>query len=306
MNIYFHPDCLKHTPGPDPTYAPARLQTVIKKLKERGSVFQWRQAPPATKRDLDSIHLESYLTEILSPLAPHENKSYDAETLAVAGTADALLASAGQVLAAVDDILSGAAQQAFCLVTPGGHHAEAELAQGFCFINYVAAAADYAQRQYEVDRIAIVDIDAHHGNGTQSFCWNHPDRLFISLHEETPFSGLKEETGSANNILNLPLPHQSTGSEYLRLFDEQVAPKLSAFAPHFLFVSAGFDGHHKDPLGHLALETQDYHMLGQRLTQMALRHSDGRLVAVLEGGYNLQHLGENVAAFIDGLRESLP
>ena len=178
------------------------------------------------------------------------------------------------------------------------------MAQGFCFINHLAVAALYAQIHFGLKRIAILDIDAHHGNGVQNIFWNYPDRLYISVHEERSLSGLAHEKGVAENILNIPVPPGTNGAGYLSIFENVIVPKLMAFQPECLFLSVGFDGHHQDPLSNLALETEDYAWLARASSALADQLCHGRLVAILEGGYNLTYLGDCAVSFVSGLGET--
>ncbi|MDD3030144.1 MAG: histone deacetylase family protein [Alphaproteobacteria bacterium] len=302
MHIFTHSCCLKHTPPPDPSFAPKRLEVVYDALRRSPLPLVWHDnALPASREDLCLIHTSPYVDRVLTPLAPGETTLFAADTLATTGTAEATRYAAGVVLAATESIMNGAANGAFCLVSPGGHHAEADAAGGFCFFNNVALAAVAAQQRWGAERVAVVDIDAHHGNGTQSFFWNVEDRLYISVHEETPGSGLVEEIGAWNNVLNIPLPKKSDGRLVLDAFETKIAPKLTAFKPDILFVSAGFDAHKDDPLSSLRLTEDDYRQIGSRLRGLADSFCQGRLVSVLEGGYNLSVLGSSAAAYATGI-----
>lgn len=300
--IYTHDDCFKHNPGPDASYAPARLYSVIDALKqERFAALQWSSEVSDTQADMLRVHDAEYLDDVFAYIAPDAPRQFDPWTWAVNGTADALRAATGLVVAAVHDVANKRTANAFCLASPGGHHAEAAMASGFCFINHVAVGAVVAQQVLGFQRVAVIDIDAHHGNGTQNMFWNHADRLCISLHEDVGLSGLAEETGRSDNILNTPLPSGCDGKAYLAVFNEVVLPKLEAFKPDFIFVSAGFDACKDDPLANLSLEVADYAVLGRQLAMAADTLCGGRLVSVMEGGYNLEQLGQCVAAFVSGL-----
>jgi len=204
------------------------------------------------------------------------------------------------VMNAAAEVAQGNIRKAFCLASPGGHHAEADAAIGFCFFNHVALAAVAAQKKFGIGKVAVLDFDAHHGNGTQSFFWNFEDRLYISLHEDNSLSGFANETGVGNNILNIPLPSGSNGAAFRQAFEEKAAPKLESFKPDILFVSAGFDMHKDDPLAALCLDESDYLWLGRRARDLSDTLCGGRLVAVLEGGYRLEALAASAAAFVDG------
>jgi acetoin utilization deacetylase AcuC-like enzyme len=300
--IYTHPDCLKHNPGPDPSYAPARLSCVTEALKdERFAALQWSSKTSATDPDFLRVHDTEYLGEIFASVRSEAPRQFDAHTWAVSGTGDALRAATGLVVTAVKDVAMGKTRNAFCLASPGGHHAEAAMALDFCFINHVAVGAVLAQQSLGFPRVAVIDIDAHHGNGTQSMFWNHADRLCISLHEDSGLSGFADETGRDGNILNIPLQPDCDSAAYLAIFKGIALAKLEQFKPDFLFVSAGFDACRNDPLANLALEIDDYAVLGRELALAADRLCEGRLVSVMEGGYNLNQLGDCAAAFVSGL-----
>ncbi len=302
MRIFNHPSCLKHDPGPVPGFAPTRLKAVIDALKaDKFRLLRWEDKTPAAKpEDLYLLHTPPYVADVLSPIEEGKERFFDKDTRAMSSTAEAALAAAGMVMHATDQVAQGKIRKAFCLASPGGHHAEADAAIGFCFFNHIALAAVAAQKKYGIGKVAVLDFDAHHGNGTQSFFWNFEDRLYVSLHEDNPLSGFARETGSGNNIMNLPLPVGSDGAAFRQAFEEKAAPNIEAFQPEILFVSAGFDMHKDDPLAGLCLEENDYQWLGRSLRDLSDTLCDGRLICVLEGGYNLEALAASAAAFVDG------
>jgi acetoin utilization deacetylase AcuC-like enzyme len=278
------------------------LQAVLAALKDPAfDRMVWRNAPPITQEALRLVHTQAYIDTVLAPVHEGEERIFDFETFAVSGTAEAALYSAGLVVRATEAVASGEARRAFCVVSPSGHHAEADSAHGYCFFNHIAVAAVAAQRNLGVSRIAVLDFDAHHGNGTQNLFWNYENRLFISLHEETGLSGFAHETGVSGNILNIPLATGSAGAVFRQAIETQALPKVKTFRPDILFVSAGFDMHTADPLSGLCLETEDYAWLGQQLGAFADSVCQGKLVAALEGGYNLDVLGPCVAAFVKSM-----
>lgn len=302
MHVYYSPLCLKHAPPPNPAFAPKRLAAIVDALRAPGfDSLIWHEPPCITPEDLQLIHTPEYIANVLRPMTFGEERLLATDTWAVEGTAEAVLAAAGTVMTATEDVFNGRADQAFCLVSPGGHHAEADTALGFCFFNHVALAAIAAQKKMGARRIAVIDFDAHHGNGTQSLFWNFEDRLYISLHEDNPLSGFAHETGAWNNIINIPLPPKSAGDILPKIFDDKIEPKISEFKPDILFVSAGFDMHVEDPLSSLRLLKSDYRCLGKRLDDLSKKYCQNRLIGVLEGGYNLDVLGPCVASFIGGV-----
>ncbi len=302
MHIFTHPACLDHNPPPDPNFFPDRLKVVTDAIRaDRFSTISWHVPPAIAIEELFIAHTPEYVAEVLNPINPGKTKSFSHDTVATSGTAKAALYAASAAIAAATKVLTGQIDKAFCLVSPPGHHAEADAAGGFCFFNNIALAAITAQKKLHAKRVAVIDFDAHHGNGTQSLFWNYEDRLFISLHEATQLSGFTEETGAWNNVLNIPLPPKSSGDVFRKHFTERAVPKLQTFTPDALFVSAGFDMHTGDPLSTLRLSVSDYHYLGEILASLSNTLCQGRLVAVLEGGYNLDAIGPCAAAFISGL-----
>ncbi len=302
--VYTHPACRDHDPPPR-GLAPARLDAVTRALS--GPAFadlDWRVPLPARREQLLLVHEPDYVSRILAPMGPRATRRFDFQTVAMSGTSPAALHAAGLVIAAVTDVLSGRCEHAFCLTSPGGHHAEAETAQGFCFFNNAALGAVHAQTVFGAGRVAVLDFDAHHGNGTQSLFWNHPDRMLACVHEKTFRSGLAEERGSANNIVNLPLLHGSGSAVFRSAMRDVALPRLTAFGPDLLLVSAGFDMHSDDPLGKLSLETGDFRWLGRQIAAFARQNCANRLVAVLEGGYHLAALEQSVRAFMAGLGDA--
>ena len=302
--LYYHPACLKHNPGPDRSFAPARLQKIVTALRnEKFKKLAWHEGAAATPEILELAHTPEYIAKVLVPIPEGEDIAFDFETFATSGTACAASHASGQVLAATEAVISGVARNAFCLANPGGHHAEADGASGYCFFNHVALAAIAAQKNLKQKRVAVLDFDAHHGNGTQSLFWNFADRLYISLHEDNPLSGFAHETGAWQNIMNVPLPTGSNGDVFRQAMEEKALPKIQAFAPDILFVSAGFDMHKDDPLSSMLLEANDYALLGKRLSAFADSVCQGKLVTVMEGGYNLEALAASAANFVFGLMD---
>ncbi|MCR6497021.1 histone deacetylase family protein [Thermomonas sp. S9] len=222
---------------------------------------------------------------------------------ALPASAEAALRAAGAGVAAVDAVLSGQARRAFCAVRPPGHHATASAAMGFCLLNNVAVAARHALDAHGLERVAIADFDVHHGNGTQAIFADDTRVRFASSHQWPlyPDSGARSETG-CGNVFNAPLPEGTDGAAFLAAWEDELLPFLDAFRPQLVLVSAGFDGHRRDPLAGLQLEAEDYAHLTARLVALADRHCDGRLVSMLEGGYELQALAESCVAHVDALR----
>ena len=213
--IYVHPSCLGHDPKPVLGLAPARLRAVMDALHRPGfKALEWREAMPIDRNGLELVHTPDYVDSVLSPVPAGEQRAFDFETFATSGTAEAALHSAGGVLDAVKAVVAGEARNAFCLASPGGHHAEAEMAQGFCFFNHVAIAAVAALTLPGISQVAVLDFDAHHGNGTQSLFWSRKACCLVSLHEDLGLTGFPHERGAHDNILNIPLPSGSDGKVF--------------------------------------------------------------------------------------------
>ena len=228
-----------------------------------------------------------------------ETIEIDADTRLTPQSVDPILRSAGAVIAAVDDVMAGKANNAFCAGRPPGHHASKAQAMGFCFFNNVALGARHALEAHGLERVAIMDFDVHHGNGTQSIFKNEPRVFFASTHQWMifPKTGAADETG-VGNLLNVPLARGTKGDRFRQVFDEQVIPALDAFAPEILFISAGFDAHVADTVGGLKLVDSDFDYVTGLLADVADKHAKGRLVSVLEGGYNPRALASSVASHL--------
>ena len=301
MRIYSHPACLQHDPGPNHPETSARLQSVNEALKSAFPTLDWHSAPLATREQLTRAHTAELIATVLDTPAI-ERVQLDEDTFLSAGSALAALHASGAAIAAVDAILSDDISQAFCAVRPPGHHATRGTAMGFCLFNSVAVAAMHAFAVHGLQRIAIVDFDVHHGNGTQAIFENDARVLFASSHQSPlyPDTGMVDERG-VGNIFNAPLPAESGGAEFRAAWSELLLPAVDSFAPQLILVSAGFDAHRLDPLAQLRLEADDYYWIGTELARLANRHANGRLLSMLEGGYNLSALRECSVAYLRGL-----
>lgn len=298
--VFTHPDCLQHETGSGHPESPARLTAVLSALDEqRFAGIERIEAPLATREQLARVHADSLITEVLDTPTPKDGRRLDADTLMSPGSAQAALRAAGGVCAAVDTVFSGTKKRVFCAVRPPGHHATHDTAMGFCLFNSIAVGAAHALAMHGIERVAIVDFDVHHGNGSQDIFWSDPRVLYVSTHQQPlyPGTGDVDETG-AGNILNVPLP-AATGSAGFRAISEQVVlPALENFRPQLLMISAGFDAHRLDPLAQLLLETDDYAWITRQLVDVAERHAGGRVVSSLEGGYDLSALRACTAAHL--------
>lgn len=299
--LFSHPLCLEHRVAPIMPEQPARLEVVLAALETPAfSGLYRRQASLVSTEDLLLAHSRSYVEKVMSLIPDAGFWALDDETIVSPQSGEAARAAAGCVVGAVGAVLRGEAQNAFCAVRPPGHHAGPNYSGGFCLFNNVAIGALTARSSFGVKRIAIVDFDAHHGNGTQDIFWNDPDVFFASIHQQSlmPNSGTENERGAFDNVLNMPLPEGAGGESFRDAISGRLLPRLIKFKPEIIFVSAGFDTHKDDPLSGLNLVEDDYHWLSEVLLEAAGSLCNDRLVAVLEGGYNLDVLGACVAAFI--------
>lgn len=301
-----HPDSLLHQTPPGHPEQVARMQAIAKALEAPDfAALRREDAPLADMADLLRCHPANHVERLRAAMPRTGIVQLDADTHASPGTFSAALRAAGGACRAVDAVLSGDAANAFVAMRPPGHHAEAETPMGFCLFGSVAIAAKRALDHHGVSRVAVVDFDVHHGNGTQALLWDDARIRFVSSHQMPlwPGTGAPDERGAHGQILNLPLPPGSDGSAMLAAYARQVIPMLDAFAPELLILSAGFDAHAADPLSQLEWDTEDYATLTRMLCDLAARHCAGRVVSVLEGGYDLEALGESVAAHLRVLME---
>ncbi len=301
MLLFTHPSSLDHDTGPGHPERPQRIEAISRAL-ERAAIpgIVRREAPPAELADIARAHPEPYPSRILASIPAQGRVHLDPDTVVSLGSRTAALTAAGGAVAAVEAVLAGEDRTAFCCLRPPGHHAEPDRAMGFCLFDNVAIAALVARHRHGIGRIAIVDFDVHHGNGTQAIVWNEPSILFVSTHQWPlyPGTGRRSETGAANNVLNVPLPPGTDGAAYRAAFEAEVLPRLESFRPELVLVSAGFDAHAADPLAELRLVEADFAWITERLVEVAERHARGRLVSVLEGGYDLDALAASVVAHL--------
>ena len=298
--VYFHPACYTHDTGAGHPEAPGRLRAIENLLRSREfSALSWQEAPSATLEQLSRAHPLAYVERTLAAIPDTGSATLDDDTIVSPGSKEAALRSAGAVCAAVDAVLAGATDNAFCLIRPPGHHAERAKTMGFCLFNNIAVGAAHALAR-GLERVAIIDFDVHHGNGTQDICHDWPGCLYISTHQSPlyPGTGKAEERGGHGNIVNLPLRPRSGGKELRQVWLEQALPALEAQQPQLVFISAGFDAHTQDPLASLYWREEDYTWITEQLFSVAQRYAHGRIVSALEGGYDLRALGESCAAHV--------
>lgn len=301
--LYSHPIYLEHlTPAGHPE-RPDRLRAIARALEDEAFVALERvEAPQGNEATILYAHPENHAEKIRQAIPEEGMSSIDGDTSVSPKSWQAALTAIGAANAAVDDVFSGKADNVFVAARPPGHHAEKTTAMGFCLFNNAAIAARYAQRKYGAERVAIVDWDVHHGNGTQDIFWDDPSVLFCSTHQMPlyPGTGAKDETG-AGNIVNAPLSPQSGSELFREAMRSRVLPALDDFAPDLIIISAGFDAHHRDPLAEINLDEDDFDWATGQLMERAARFCGNRLVSLLEGGYDLQGLSFSVAAHVKRL-----
>ena len=298
--LYTHPACLEHDPGRHHPESAARLRAVFDTLADpEFARLERREAPEATLEDLLRVHPRAHVERLLRAVPRSGHVGIDADTILSPASGAAALRAAGAVVAAIDAVAAREADNAFCAVRPPGHHAEPERAMGFCLFNNIAVGALRARAAHKFRRIAVVDFDVHHGNGTQAAVAADDGLFYASTHQSPlyPGTGSARETG-VGNIVNVPLRPMAGSSQFRAGMTERILPALDAFRPEFLLISAGFDAHKNDPLAQLMLEESDYTWITERLVEIAYRHAGGRLVSALEGGYDLPALSASVAAHI--------
>jgi acetoin utilization deacetylase AcuC-like enzyme len=299
--LFTHPECIAHEMGDWHPEAPARLKAVLKALDtDQFRELDRREAPKGTARQIEHVHAPFYVEAIFENVPASGHVHLDPDTAMNSASGEAALRAVGAVCAAVDAVVTGAARNAFCAVRPPGHHAESSAAMGFCLFNNIAIAAEHARRAHGIERVAMVDFDVHHGNGTQNHVFRYRDLFYASSHQWPcyPGTGMEHETGVFNNICNVPLRPGSGSEEFRRGFLEKILPALRNFGPELVLISAGFDAHVRDPLAQLRLETADFAWVTRQIVDVADKCCNGRVVSTLEGGYDLDALGASAAAHV--------
>ena len=301
--LYTHPASLNHlTPDGHPERVD-RIRAINRILEAPHFNDLKRQLAPIGKdEDILRAHTEEHLRHVVS-MSPEEGIEYlDQDTPISRGSLEAALRAVGAATAAVDAVFTGAADNAFCALRPPGHHAESRKAMGFCLFNHLAIAAHYARARYSAERVSVIDFDVHHGNGTQEIFWSDPDLFYGSTHQMPlyPGSGAATETG-VGNIFNAPLRAGDGSAQFRNAMRSIILPALDDFAPDLVLISAGFDAHHADPLGSLQLAEEDFAWVTLELMAAADTHAEGRVVSVLEGGYDLRGLSASVAIHVQAL-----
>ncbi|MBP6625983.1 MAG: histone deacetylase family protein [Arenimonas sp.] len=301
MLLYTHPACLAHDPGAGHPECPARLEAVLHAVRSAFPGHPWREAPRASRDALLRVHSRDLVARLLD--TPFDTRlRLDEDTSLSPDSPEAALRAAGAGVAAVDAVLRGDSGHAFCAVRPPGHHSSSAVAMGFCLFNAVAVAAAHALAAHGLQRVVIADFDVHHGNGSQDIFAREPRVLYASSHQLPlyPNTGLPGDAG-VGNLVNVPLAPGAGSDAFRHAWRDTLLPRIDAFAPELVLVSAGFDGHRLDPLADLALEAEDYRWLSAELSALAAQHASGRLVSLLEGGYSLSALRACSVAHLQGL-----
>lgn len=298
-----HPDFMKHEMGRHHPECPERIAAIEDQLiQSRLDAHLKRIDPPlASEADITRVHSEDHLAFVKSKAPSSGYSMIDGDTIMNPATWTVSLRAAGAAIAAVDAVMQGEVNNAFCAIRPPGHHAEPHRSMGFCVFNNVAIATRYAIETYGLDRVAVIDFDVHHGNGTEAAFINDPHVLMCSFfqHPFYPYSGLD----GGDNMVNVPLPASTNGKVVREMISQTWIPRLHEFKPQFIIISAGFDAHREDDLGQMGLVEDDYVWMTKQLMEIANQYCEGKIVSCLEGGYNLSALGRSVAAHLKTLAE---
>ena len=304
---YFrHEECLGHVTPPGHPEQVARLEVIERALAApQFAALERRDAPVGRKQDVLLCHPEAYFERVQASIPADGFLSLDADTHVTNGSFEAALRGVGGITAAVDAVLDGTVGNAFVACRPPGHHAETETAMGFCLFGNVAIGARHALERHGLSRVAVIDFDVHHGNGTQDLLWAEERAMFVSSHQMPlyPGSGRADERGAHGQIMNRPLAAGTDGSLMRQVYERDVFPAIEAFAPELILVSAGFDAHEADPLANLNWTTEDFAWITREICALAARICGGRVVSTLEGGYDLDALGAAVAVHVTELME---
>ncbi|MCS5710397.1 histone deacetylase family protein [Candidatus Berkiella aquae] len=302
--VFTHPIFVKHEMGVGHPESPQRIKAIQQALEKAPYHQQliWQEPPQATKAQLARVHHEDYIEKLFKVAPQTGYLSLDPDTVMNPYSLTAALHAAGSVVAAVEAVFHGETQKAFCLVRPPGHHAEPDRAMGFCFFNNIAVGVAHALAQNYCQRVAIIDFDVHHGNGTETMMLQEPGVCFWSSFEH-PFYPGTQLNGKPEHIHLCPLSAGTTGELFRGKIDQELIPLLEAFKPECLFISAGFDAHQLDPLADLKLQTSDYAYVTEKLREIADKYANGRMISTLEGGYHLTAIADSVVAHINSLIE---
>ena len=299
MLIYKHNDCLLKDNGFNHPERKERIESILESIKQiKDFEINYKDAPLADIETISLVHPKQHIEKIFSNIPKSGligvEKEPFADTMLCPNSKKAILRSCGAGIAAADDLMKKN-ERVFCAIRPPGHHAETTKAMGFCFVNNIAVTAKYLQNKYKVNKIAIIDFDVHHGNGTQEIFYNDKTVLYASSHEFPlfPGTGSEQETG-VGNIFNAPLKNGMEGKEFLKIFDQKILRPIDKFKPEIILISAGFDAHKRDPLANINLESEDFYQITKQIVDLSRIHSKGRIISFLEGGYDLLALSESI------------
>ena len=306
--VYTHSDCLLKDNGPNHPEKKERLHIILKSIQDISSIdIKIKNAPLAGFDNICLVHPATYINNIFSSIPDSGLKGIEkepyADTLLCPDSKNAILRSCGAGIAAANNIMKSNDISIFCAVRPPGHHAETARANGFCFVNNVAVTARYLQNKYKIKRIAIIDFDVHHGNGTQEIFYKDNSVVYGSIHEYPlfPGTGLQKEIGNGN-IFNAPILAGTNGKDFLKILENRILDNIDKFKPEIILISAGFDAHKRDPLAHINLESKDFYNITKKIVEIANLHSHGRVISFLEGGYDLKALTESIKEHLYGLK----
>ena len=307
MLVYKHNDCLLKDNGFNHPERKERINSILESIKQiKDFEIKLKDAPLADVETISLVHPKQHIEKIFSKIPKSgligvEKEPY-ADTMLCPDSKKAILRSCGAGIAAADDLISNN-ERVFCAIRPPGHHAETTKAMGFCFVNNIAVTAKYLQNEYKVNKIAIIDFDVHHGNGTQEIFYKDETVLYASSHEFPlfPGTGSEQETG-VGNIFNAPLKTGMKSKEFLKIFDQKILRPIDKYKPEIILISAGFDAHTRDPLANINLESEDFYEITKRIVDLANIHCNGRVISFLEGGYDLMALSESIKQHLLALK----
>jgi len=303
--IFTSNSSIKHDTGPGHPECPERIPAILTGLKKiQSQKLIWREIRSFDEKYIELTHSKKYLEKIDQSFPKEDLVFLDGDTIVSKGSKKAAYDAVGAIINAIDAVMNQEFDNAFCVVRPPGHHAEKEHAMGFCIFNNVAVGATYLLEKYKLDKVAIIDFDVHHGNGTQDIFYNEKKVLYISSHQFPfyPGTGSKDEIGKFNNILNIPLKAGTVSEEFFNSY-KKVYDKLNEFRPEFILLSAGFDAHKNDPLANVNLESRDYYILTKEIMKIAKKICSNKIVSILEGGYNLSAIQESAKYHVEALLE---
>ena len=296
---------IRHDTGPGHPECPERIPAILNGLKKiQSQKLIWKEIGSFDEKYIELTHSKKYLEKINQSFPKEDLVFLDGDTIVSKGSKKAAYDAVGAIINAIDAVMNQEFDNAFCVVRPPGHHAEKEQAMGFCIFNNVAVGATYLLEKYKLDKVAIIDFDVHHGNGTQDIFYNEKKVLYISSHQFPfyPGTGSKDEIGKFNNILNIPLKAGTVSEEFFNSY-KKVYDKLNEFRPQFILLSAGFDAHKNDPLANVNLESRDYYILTKEIMKIAKKICSNKIVSILEGGYNLSAIQESAKYHVEALLE---